>query len=276
MVSRAAVDATDKTRKVRTLQHGEGKKHFETLNQCFAPWGDEEEWQRRYVKFPGFDVTKNVIIVTVNDEWAGGVTTWYREAILSNGRRIKVSLPGDGYVLPASEDKGVFSSSMRAINEVTKKEGAVLSFAFPAVYGHSALALSKYGFMNVLYPVAKVYVLKHERFLDDFLTRTRRVILNDRFDNLAVKLMVPVDKNKKKWATRVLRIEKGKLKDQKLSQSPAKFDLTIKSDVEFLINTASLFYRQKRSLYLVLLGALLRRRLGLRFSLRFIRVFLGL
>lgn len=276
MVSKATRSGIDETRKVRTLQHGEEKKHFETLNQCYAPWGDEEEWQRRYVKFPGFDITKNVILVTVDDEWAGGVTTWYREAILSNGRKTKVSLPGDGYVLPAFEDKGVFSTSMRAINEVTKKEGAVLSFAFPAIYGHSALALSKYGFMNVLYPVAKVYVLKHEKFLDDFLTRTRRVILNERFDNLTVKLMVPIDKNKEKWATRVLHIEKGKLKEQKANQRPAKFDLTIKSNMEFLINAASLFYRQKRSLHLVLLGALLRRRLSLRFSLRFIRVFLGL
>lgn len=276
MVSEATRGGVDETRKVRTLQHGEEKKHFETLNLCYAPWGDEEEWQRRYVKFPDFDITKNVILVTVNGEWAGGVTTWYREAILSNGRRIRVSLPGDGYVLPAFEDKGVFSTSMRAINDVTKKEGAVLSFAFPAVYGHSALALSKYGFMNALYPVAKVYVLNHERFLDDFLTRTRRVILNDRFDNLTVKLMVPVDKNREKWATRVMHIEKGKLKEQKTNPSPAKFDLTIKSDMDFLINAASLFYRQKRVLYFVLLRALLRRRLSLRFSVRFIRVFLGL
>ena len=265
-----------KARKVRTLQYGEEKKHFETLNLCYAPWGDEEEWKRRYKAFPGFDITKNVLVVTENDEWSGGVTVWYREAVLSNGRKIRVSLPGDAYVLPASEDKGVFSTSMRAVNEVTLREGAVLSFAFPAIYGHSALALSKYGFMNVLYPVSKVYILKPERFLDDFLTRTRRVILEQRFDDLTVKLMVSVDRKKSKWATRLLRIAKGKLEELKTDQNDqTKYDLTIKSNIELLINAASLFYRRKRSLYTVLLVALLRRRLGLRFSLKFLRTFLG-
>lgn len=263
-------------RKVRTLQYGEEKKHFETLNLCYAPWGDEEEWKRRYKEFPGFDTTKNVLVVTENDEWSGGVTVWYREAVLSNGRKIRVSLPGDGYVLPASEGKGVFSTSMHAANEVTLREGAVLSFSFPAIYGHSALALSKYGFRNVLYPVSKVYILKPERFLDDFLTRTRRVILEQRFDDLTVKLMVSVDRKKSKWATRLLRIAKGKLEELKTDQNDqTKYDLTIKSNIELLINAASLFYRRKRSLYTVLLVALLRRRLGLRFSLKFLRTFLG-
>jgi len=264
------------SRRTRTLQHGEEKKHFQTLNLCYAPWGDEDEWKRRYLEFPSFDIAKNVLIVEEKGEWAGGVTVWFREAVLSNGKKIKISLPGDGFVLPAFEGKGVFSTSMRAANEISRREGALLSFAFPAVYGHSALALSKYGFMNVLYPTAKVYILKPERFLDDFLSRTRRVVLNERFDDLKVKLMVPLNRNKKRWIERALRIEKGEIKEMKRNpDDQIKYDLTVKADVELIINAASLFYRRKRRLYIILLGSLLRRRLGLRFSLKFLRVFLG-
>lgn len=264
------------SRRTRTLQHGEEKKHFQTLNMCYAPWGDEGEWKRRYLEFPGFDIAKNVLIVEEKSEWAGGVTVWFREAVLSNGKKIKVSLPGDGYVLPAFEGKGVFSTSMHAVNEMSRREGALLSFAFPAVYGHSALALSKYGYMNVLYPTAKVYILKPERFLDDFLSRTRRVVLNERFDGLKVKLIVPLDKNKKEWVERVLHVEKGEFKELKINADDrTDFDLTIKADVELIINTASLFYRQKRRLYLILLGSLVRRRLGLRFSLKLLRALMG-
>jgi hypothetical protein len=217
------------------------------------------------------------LVVEEDGEWAGGVTTWFREALLSNGKKIRVSSPGDGYVLPDFMDRGVFSTSMRAVVETTLKEGGVLSLAFVAVYGHSASVLSKYGFMSVLYPVSKVYILKAERFLDDFLARTRRVILDKRFDNLLVKLVVPTAKGSKECITRVIRIEKGKLKEFKPKPGDRiKPDLTINSDIELLISTASLFYRRKRSLYFVLLASLLRRRLGLRFSLKLLRIYLGI
>lgn len=264
-------------RNVRTLRLGEEKKHFEILNLCYAPWGDEGEWRRRYLEFPGFDITKNVLIVEENGEWSGGVTTWFREAILSNGNKIKVSLAGDAYVLPSFEGKGVYSTGMRGINEMARKERATLGFAFPTVYGLAAAALSKYGFTEVFHPVTKIFLLKPERFLNDLLSRTRHVVLPKKFDGVTVKLVVSLDKKSNNWATRMFRIEKGKLKELRLNAEDAEeADLTIKSDIDFLIKVTTLFYRRNRALYISVLWALVQRRLGLRLSLKFFRAFLGL
>ncbi len=262
---------------MRTLRVGEEKKHFETLNLCYERWGDEDEWKRRYLQFPKFNFVKNVLVVEENGEWAGGGTAWFREAILSNDNKIRIYLAGDLYVLPPFQGKGIYSTAMRSLNEMARKNKAVLGFGFPTNYGLAAVALPKYGFTDIFYPITHIFLLRPERFLNYLFFRIGRVVLPKKFNNLTVKLLVSVDKKSTKWETKTFRVEEGKLKELKgNAEEAAKADLTIKANIEFLMKALSLLYRRKRTLYVSLLFALLRRRVGIRLSLRFLRVLVGL
>lgn len=263
-------------RKIRCLRKGEEKKHFETLNLCYNPWGEEEEWKRRYMQFPEFDLTKNVLIVEENGEWAGGATAWLREALLSNDKKISVYEAGDLYVLPAFRGKGIYSTAMRSLNEMAKKRGAVFGFGFPSIYGVAATALPKYGFADVFYPVTKIFLLKPQKFLDYFLSRLEEFAFPPKFNGLRIKLIMPLDKTNIRAVIKVFHVENGQLKEEKDTAEVKKADLTIKAQIGFLSKGSSLFYRQKKTLYLHLLFSLLLRRVGVRFSLHFIKAFLGL
>lgn len=263
-------------RKIRYLREGEEKKHFETLNACYNPWGDEKEWRRRYTQYPGFDFTKNVVIHEEGADWAGGGTAWFREAFLSNDRRITVYEAGDLYVLPAFQGKGVYSAAMRSLNEMAQKRGAALGFGFPSIYGVAATALPKYGFTDLFYPSTRILLLKPEKFLDYFLSRLEEFVFPPKFDALKIKLIVSFDEQRSSTATKMFLVEKRKLKKLDNTSEVEEADLTIKTNLGLLIKASSLFYRHSRTLYPQLLWALLRRRLGLRFSSRFLKAFLGL
>lgn len=263
-------------RKTRSLREGEERKHFETLNTCYNPWGKYEEWNRRYKQFPEFDLTKNVLIVEESGEWAGGATAWFREAFLSNDKKISVYEAGDLYVLPAFRGKGIYSMAMRSLNEMAQKRGAVLGFGFPSVYGVAATALPKYGFADVFYPVTKILLLKPERFLGYFLSRLEEFVVPPKLNGLKIRLIVPFDKKNARVVSKMFHVENGQLKEVEDTAEVGKIDLTIKAEIELLNKASSLFYRRKKTLYLHLFFALLRRRLGFRFSLRFLKAFLGL
>ena len=263
-------------RKTRTLRKDEAAEHFEILNSCYNPWGSEEEWKRRYLNFPKFNLTKDVVVVEENGEWAGGGTAWFREAYLPNNKPVLVYGAGDLYVLSNFRGKGIYSTAMRGLNEMAQRRGAVLGFGFPSIYGVAASALPKYGFTDAFNPVTKIFLLKPEKFLDYFLSRLEEFVFPRKFDGLKIRLVVPLDQ--KPHATQLSKtffVEKGQLKELIGAEKSETADLSVKTDFKLLTKVSSLFYERKKSLYPFLLLALVRRRLGVRMSFRFLKAFLG-
>jgi GNAT superfamily N-acetyltransferase len=262
---------------VRALKHGEETAHFNVLNLSFDPWGTEEEWKRRYLLHPDFDVSENVVIVEENGEWAGGGTAWFREALLRSNKTIRVYGAGDLYVHPDHRGKGVYSTAMRSLNQLAQKKGVTLGFAYPAIYRVPSLALPKYGFATILHPMTHVFVLNPEKFFNFLVSRAKKAYFPEKFNGMMFKLRVffktPDDTRE---ITRLFRIEKGQLLELNGAQTEGRADLTVKAEVGTLMQTISAFYLRKRALISTVFPSLLKRRLGVRFSVRFLRAFLGL
>lgn len=262
---------------VRTLKHGEETAHFNMLNLSYSPWGSEEEWRRRYVLHPDFDVSENVVIVEENGEWAGGGTAWFREALLKNNKTVRVYGAGDLYVHPEHRGKGVYSTAMRSLNMLAQEKGAVLGFAYPAIYRVPSLALPKYGFVPIFNPIAHVFVLNPEKFFQFLISRAKKAYFPEKFNDMKFRLTVsfntPLAKHE---VTGVFRIEKGEVSELNGTQDSGHMDLTVKAEIGTLLQMISAFYYGKRPLLFHLLSALLKRRLKLGFSTKFLRAFLGL
>ena len=208
--------------RIRTLRRGEETTHFSMLNLCYNPWvGDEDDWRRRYVLHPNFDFTENVLIVEENGEWAGGGTAWFREALLKNNEKIMVYGAGDLYVHPDHRGKGIYSTTMRSLNQLAQKKGAVLGFAFPSIYGLAAIVLNKYGFSDVLCPMTHVLVLKPEKFFQFLISK--KAIFPEKFNGIKFKLTVSFETpNGKRKITEAFQLEKGQF--SKLKETPKKLE----------------------------------------------------
>jgi len=270
-------EAKQGKRRVRTLKRGEGTAHFNMLNLCYEPWGSKEEWERRYILHPDFDVTKNVVIVEENGEWAGGGTAWFRKALLGNNKKIMVYGAGDLYVHPDHRGKGVYSTAMRSLNQLAQKKGAVLGFAFPSIYRLPAVALPKYGFVEVFHPRTHVFALNPNKFFHFLIFRAKKAYLPEKFNGIKFKLTVSFDTpNGKHAITETFQVEKGQISESKEASDKEHVDLAIKTEIGVFLEIVCDFYLGKRTLIISLLAALLRGRLRFRFSLRFIRSFLGL
>jgi len=255
----------------RTLRRGEEKKHLDMLNLAYNPWGNEEEWMKRYVQ-PGFDVEKNVLVVEEGGEWVGGGTAWFREVFLQNDRKLKVYTAGDLYVDPARRGKGIYSTAMESLNRIASERGAALGFAFPSIYRMPSMALKKYGFVNVLYPKTKIYVLNPEGFLAFILSQLKEAFLPPRFDNLTFRLTVRFSlPNERRSLSKTFRVEKGALVE---STEPERIDLRVTLGINLLLKISSTFYLGKKSLYSLLFSSLILGRLKIRFSFRFLKAFL--
>lgn len=263
--------------RIRTLKRGEETAHFNMLNLCYDPWGSEEEWRRRYVLHPDFDVTENVVIVEKNGEWAGGGTAWFREALLKNNKKIVVYGAGDLYVHPDHRGRGIYSTAMRSLNQLAQKKGAVLGFAFPSIYRIPAIALPKYGFVEVFHPMTHVFVLNPEKFFQFLISRAKKAYFPEKFNGIKFKLTVSFSTpNGRREITEAFMLEKGRILELKGAQDKERIDLTVKTEIGVLLRIVGAFYLGKRSLISPLLAALLKRRLKFRFSLKFLRSFLGL
>jgi GNAT superfamily N-acetyltransferase len=262
---------------VRTLKHGEETAHFNILNLSFDPWGNEEEWRRRYILHPDFDVSENVVIVEENGKWSGGGTAWFREALLKNHKKVLVYGAGDLYVHPDHRGKGVYSTAMRSLNKLAQKKDAALGFAYPAIYRVPSLALPKYGFAAVLYPMTHVFVLNPEKFFQFLISRAKKAYFPEKFNGMKFKLTVlfntPHDKRE---VTGVFRIEKGELYEIDESQEKEHVDLTVRAEAGTFVQITSAFYLKRRALLFSVFSVLFQRHLRVRFSLRFLRAFLGL
>lgn len=265
-------------RKTRFLRPGEEKKHFEMLNLCYNPWGDEEKWKRLYSQ-EGFDRTKNVLVVEEGEEWIGGVTAWYREALLKNGQKVRVYVAGDGYVLPKHRGKGVYSTFMRAVNKLSQERGASLGVGFVSIYDVPFFALEKYGFADVFYPKTRILVVHPEMFFEFVIKQFREIELLRRFEGMKIKLAISLDTLTEKCiVARQFIVRNGKLHG--LSPTPSldlneKMDLELYTDIKTLIQSFRTFHLRKKTLFLFLLVGILRKRLKVRFSLRFFRAFMG-
>lgn len=263
--------------KVRTLTHKEETAHYHMLNLCYEPWGSEDEWKRRYVYHPDFDVTENVVIIEEDGEWAGGGTAWFREALLKNNKNITVYGAGDLYVHPDHRGKGIYSTAMRSLNQLAQKKGAALGFAYPSIYRLPAMALPKYGFVEAFYPTTHVLVLNPEKFFEFLISRARKAFFSEKFNGIKLKLTVSFNTPKgKREITEKFQVEKGQICELRAIQEKEHMDLTVKTEAGVLLKLVSGFYLGKRGLLLLVLLGLVKRRLKVRFSMRFLQLFLGL
>jgi len=264
-------------RKIRNLRPGEEEKHLEMLNLCFDPWGSIEKWKKMYVQ-PNFDVTKNVVIVEENGEWAGGGTAWFREALTKTSKKIKVYLAGDLYVHPHHRGKGIYSTAMRSLNDLAQKRGAAIGFAFPSIYRTPSIALPKYGFARVFHPTTRILVLNPEKFLQYLIHQAQEAYLPRKFEGLRLKLVVCFNLARRGHKVlRTFQVKKGKLCELASAvEDTKKFDLTINTDIDILLGISACFYLRQKALFPRLLLAFFRRRLRVRFSLNFLRSILGL
>jgi len=269
-------------RKIRTLRPSEEKKHLDLLNLCHNPWGDEQRWKKMYLQ-EAFDLTKNVLVVEENGEWAGGVTAWFRDAFLAKDKTAKAAIAGDGYVLPNQRGKGLYSFYMKAVNKMAKERGATLGIGFVSAYNLPPLkALPKIGFAKALFPVTKILVLNPEKFLNYMINEsTREFQFPKEFERMRFQVTVTFNSYKgKATLCRNYIIEKAKLLES-CSQSPSqnskdKTDLQITTDIETLTKIVKGFNAGKNRLLFTLCIAILRRRLRLRVSFRLLKTMIHL
>lgn len=268
-------------RTVRNLKQGEEKNHLEMLNLCFNQWGNEERWKRLYHE-PDFDITKNVIVVEEDGKWVGGVTAWFRKAFLKSGKKIEVYMAGDGYSVPAYRGKGVYSTFMKSMSKIAQKRGVALGFGFINVYNVPFAALPRYGFVDVFYPITKILVLNPEKFIDYVVKSIQNISFPRNFEGVKLKLIVSMTAlQRKTTVSKEFQIVKGKLYE--LVENPAEresVDFVVETDITTLLNlsfySAKYLYTKEKTLFFVLLIALLRRRLKLRFSSVFLKAILKL
>jgi GNAT superfamily N-acetyltransferase len=266
-----------KEERIRTLRRDEATAHFNTLNLCYEPWGTEQEWKRRYVLHPDFDITKNVLVVEENGKWVGGGTAWFRQAILKNDKTVTVYGAGDLYVRPDYRGKGIYSTAMRGLNQLAQEKGAALGFAYPSIYRLPAMALPKYGFVETFYPSTHVLVLRPEGFFRFLVARAKKTFLPEKFNGIKLKLIVIFHtSNGKREITGTFKVVKGQIVELREAQDKENVDLMIKTESDILLNTVSGFFLGNKRLLTVLVSAFLRGRLRLRFSVKLIRVYLGL
>jgi GNAT superfamily N-acetyltransferase len=264
-------------KRIRTLRREEGTAHLDMLDLCYDPWGTKEEWRRRYILHPDFDVTENVVIIEENNEWSGGGTAWFREALLKNGKAVKVYSAGDLYVHPSHRSKGIYSTAMRSLNQLAQKKGAVLGFAYPSIYRLPAMALPKYGFVQTFHPMTHVLVLNPEKFFQFMISRAKKAFLSKEFNGIRLKLTVIFNApDNRHEITHNFHVENGEIHELGLTQDREHADLAIRTEAGVLLQLVSAFYMGKRALMLLAFANLLKRRLGLRVSLRLVRLFLGL
>lgn len=263
--------------RIRTLKRGEETVHFNMLNLCYDPWGSEEQWRRRYTLYPSFDFTEDVLIAEENGEWAGGGTAWFREALLKNNKKIVVYGAGDLYVHPDHRGRGIYSTAMRSLNQLAQKKGAVLGFAYPSIYRIPAIVLPKYGFAEVFHPMTHVLVLNPEKFFQFLISRAKKAYFPEKFNGIKFKLTVSFETpNGKSEITEAFQLEKGQFSKLKEAHDKEHMDLSVKTEVDVLLQLVGAFYLGKLPLLLSVLAALLRGRLRVHFSMKFLKSFMGL
>lgn len=272
-VNRQNKNSLRQNRTVRTLIAGEEKKHLDMLNLAYDPWGDQEEWRKKYIQ-PEFSVDQNVLVVEENGKWAGGGTAWFREALLKDGRKTKVYAAGDLYVHPGHRGKGIYSTAMESLNKMAREKGAVLGFAFPSIFRLPSIALQNYGFVNIIHPKTRICILNPENFFTYIVSQLKTAYFPSRLNDTTIMLTVHFDSPKKGTSlTRAFRVEKGTISE--LTETK-KTDLKVTVNIDTLLKLSSAFYLGRKSFYPLLVSSIVHGRLRFRFSPRFLKAFMGL
>jgi hypothetical protein len=139
------------------------------------------------------------------------------------------------------------------------------------------MALPKYGFVEAFYPTTHVLVLNPEKFFQFLISRAKKALFPEKFNGIKLKLTVSFDTPKgKREITERFQVEKGQIYELQATQEKEKMDLTVKTEAGVLLRLVSGLYLGKQGLLLLVLTDLLKRRLKVRFSIRFLKSFLGL
>jgi GNAT superfamily N-acetyltransferase len=258
--------------RVRKLRQGEERKHLELLNTCFQPWGDENKWGRLYGQ-SNFDPYENVLVVEDSEEWAGAVSTWFREAILKQGLKLKVYVAGDGCVDPKHRGKGVYSVFMTSANDHAKKNGACLGFGFISIFEVPFVALPKYGFIDAFYPKTKVLALHPAEFLNYLEKQVKEVSFAEKFEGIKLRLVLSF-----RVEGRKMNVAKTyEVKNRVLSEAQGKtiasdhIDLSVRTDIGTLLDIFRQFHMKRRRVYASVFTAFLVGRLRFGFSRDFLK-----
>jgi len=246
---------------IRTLRPGEEMRHLELLNKCFGWWGGVDRWNRKY-KEPGFDITRNVFVVEINGEWAGGRTLWFREAVLKNGARVLVSIAGDAYVLPEHRGKGIYSTLVRAFKKISKERGAVFNISFNAPLSVPGKALPKYGFVPLFVPSA-ILILNPSRYLNVTLNALEGSLIGREFEGLRLRIMVYSRDGVK--ISRSFLVKGGSLKS---TREEPPYNVCVICSLEAFFRIYEFMVTKNRRLLALLIGDLLLGRLKVRLDMR--------
>lgn len=224
------------------------------LNLAFAPWGNRQEWENKYVQ-PDFKATENIIVVEEDGKWVGGGTAWFRDALV-NESKIKIYMPGDLFTHPEHTGKGIYSTSMRALNKLGQEKGAVFGITFPSPLGLPYRALPRYGFCDVFRPKTKIKLLKPEAML--LLLEDEKIGILQKLEGKRIKVIT-------KSEDLLFEVKDSSLrKTTEVRQS----DITIKSDLKTLFQIFTSSRRGKRELVFSTVGAILTGRLSVKTSIK--------
>jgi len=248
------------TRIVRYLRPGEEGKHLAMLNLCFGRWGDARKWRRRYIQ-PGFDITKHVLVVEEDGEWAGGVTIWPRTVKLKNGRKVIAYIPGGGYVHPKHRGKGIYSTFMKRSLAISRDRGASFAIAFVFIYGVPPIALPKYGFIDAFHVKSRLLVLKPGRLLEHMLRLLEMVYIPIRSVSAIIEVELSYGPVKRRGLFRIVEQRLVRMSNMRYK---ANVDLTIKMDVYVLLKLHELIRLNKKRALIDVIGAVITGRLKIR------------
>jgi hypothetical protein len=184
---------------------------------------------------------------------------------------------GDLYVHPGHRGKGMYSTAMRSLNQLAQKKGAALGFAYPSIYRLPAMALPKYGFVETFYPTTHVLVLNPEKFFRFLVSRAKKAFFSEKFNGIRLKLIVSFNTPKgRRQISEKFLVENGQINELQATREKEHFDLAAETEASVLLRLVSGFYLGRRGLLLFVLSNLVKRRLKVRFSIRFLKLFLGL
>ena len=249
-------------RQVRLIKPEEVARHLDMLNQAYAPWGSQAEWENKYTQ-PGFRPTENILVVEEDGKWVGGGTAWYREAIV-NGKRVRVYMPGDFFTHPEHRGKGVYSTSHRGLKKLAREKGAALGVTFPSPRGLPYRALPKYGFCDIYRPRTKIKLLNPARLIP--MLEHEKIGILQKFEGKRIRLVTPAE-------VVLFEVKDSSLK--RVAEIP-KADISIRSDFPTLFRIFARYQEGKRQLVLAAMRAVLSGRLWVATSpANILKVFFG-
>jgi len=246
--------------KIRALKKEEITQHLFNLNKCYRGWGDREKWERNYLQQPDFDINKNVIVIEENGELIAGVAAWFRNFVIRQ-RKTRASIFGDSWVLSEHRGRGLYSTLMKEVIELSRENKIALGFGVVSTEGVPFKALPQYGFDDIFYPQTKIKILRPERFLG--ILERKRTKFFERFEGTKFKIIV---EHETRTIERRFLVKRGILKRFRKNTN---IDVTIKSDIKTLFELYTLTTSLKCML-ISAIGSILRKKIKMIVSLRFI------